>query len=128
MLKFVFPDDEVKHFNRFAACVDALNEYEDCQFVVYYIKPFSGEWIFAFRHLPGIYCECGRSYYDTPNGTLFACRDVDLIYRHNMQEFLDLLKTKPLCYYCYYTKEYKAGRFVPRAFRIDFEKNNLYNE
>lgn len=128
MFKFVFDSGEVLRFHSFVDCVDSLNEYEDQLFDVYYYQIWNNEWILAFVHYPGVYCACGREYYDTPNGTLFAFRDVQLVYRNNMQKMLELLQTKPLCYYCFYAGEYKEGRFVPRSLRIDFERNNTYNE
>jgi len=124
--KFVFLDGETKYIRTFETCLNYMYTYEDYQFDVYY-KDAKNNWNYAFTYRPEIRCKCGRLYTDTPNGERFAFRD-NGFQNGNMQELIKILQIPAQCYYCYYEKEYRDGRFVPRAFRIDFEKKSLYNE
>lgn len=89
-----------------------LNMRDFKQFDVY--SRSNPGWKYEFTHVPPEFCSCGRSYSDSPNGTVFKWQDMEFRSRATIKDLVYLMSSPILCAVCYYRKEYNEGRFCPK--------------
>lgn len=85
----------------------------DKQIFDVYIKQ-TNEWVYQFTNIPQDYCNCGRLYIDSPDGTEFKWQSVLYAPKATLKEAVQAIQSPIMCIMCYYSKEHAAGRFCPR--------------
>lgn len=121
--KFECPDwPNARYMRSPVGCVMFYRKlYEDYNFDVYFKRDREEGWVLVHSNVVAENCLCGRAYNDTPNGERFCYLDVEYIPADAHATALEMIRNPKLCYYCFYTSEYKKGHFVPKTFKVDFE-------
>lgn len=114
--KFVFHDTGRVYYR--PSNKRAVGYFYDCEktrrpFSIYQ-RSQSGGWEYVADVTPSDKCQCGRLYTDTFNGREFKWRDSQFLTPRSMAECVNIFTSPVLCQVCYYSKEYKEGRFCPK--------------
>lgn len=107
--KFVFTDRVIYRLKNYDA-LQVYKYYRNTQPFTVYFQARKG-WELVTSCEPSDYCQCGRSYTDTPNGEPFQFQDHPLEF--TIRALAELMKSPVLCIVCYYKDELKHGRWAP---------------
>lgn len=84
-------------------------------------RPFSihvrnpeGGWNYVTDIIRSDTCQCGRKYTDTYNGREFRWRDAQFLSPDSVVSCIEIFTKPVLCQICYYSMEYREGRFCPK--------------
>lgn len=109
--KFVF-DHGVYYRNSNAAAMKYFYDSSEQTFNIYVRTKNGWEWVSQYVYSD--YCGCGRAYTDTFNGLEFKYRDALLLPYKTIEQCIEIFNLPLLCQICYYSLEYRAGRFCPK--------------